>query len=69
MPRDDVIESTRFLMRPPVIIPPWLQGCKIESRMWLSFSDLYRARGAQGVLRMRVGGATSQFYLPSLTQL
>ena len=24
VPRDDVIESTRFLMRPPVIIPPWL---------------------------------------------
>ena len=23
VPRDDVIESTRFLMRPPVIIPPW----------------------------------------------
>ena len=32
VPRDDVIESTRFLMRPPVIIPPWchqtLFGCK-----------------------------------------
>ena len=23
IPRYDVIESTRFLMRPPVIIPPW----------------------------------------------
>ena len=23
VPRDDVIESTRFLMRPPVIFPPW----------------------------------------------
>ena len=23
VPRDDVIESTRFLLRPPVIIPPW----------------------------------------------
>ena len=23
VPRDDIIESTRFLMRPPVIIPPW----------------------------------------------
>ena len=25
VPRDDVIESTRFLMRLPVIIPPWSQ--------------------------------------------
>ena len=25
VPRDDVIESTHFLMRPPVIIPPWIQ--------------------------------------------
>ena len=25
VPRDDVIESTRFLMRPPVIIPPWIR--------------------------------------------
>ena len=24
VPLDDVIESTRFMMRPPVIIPPWL---------------------------------------------
>ena len=24
VPRNDVTESTRFLMRPPVIIPPWL---------------------------------------------
>ena len=23
VPRDNVIESPRFLMRPPVIIPPW----------------------------------------------
>ena len=32
-------------------------------------TDLYYARGAQGVLPMRVGGATSQLYLPSLTPL
>ena len=25
VPRDDVIESTRFLMRPLVIIPPWVR--------------------------------------------
>ena len=31
--------------------------------------DLYYARGAQGVLPMRVGGATSQLDLPSLTPL
>ena len=32
-------------------------------------ADLYYARGAQGVLPMRVGGATSQLDLPSLTPL
>ena len=32
-------------------------------------NDLYYARGAQGVLPMRVGGATSQLDLPSLTPL
>ena len=31
------------------------KGCKIESRLWLSCTDLYYARGAQGVLPMRVG--------------
>ena len=30
VPRADVIESTRFLMRPPVIIPPWLQQSSSE---------------------------------------
>ena len=44
-------------------------GCKIESRLWLSSTDLYYARGAQGVLPIRVGGATSQLDLPSLTPL
>ena len=42
-------------------------GCTFESR-W-GCTDLYYARGAQGVLHMRVGGATSQFDLPSLTPL
>ena len=32
-------------------------------------TDLYYARGAQGVLPMRVGGAASQLDLPSLTPL
>ena len=32
-------------------------------------TDLYYARGAQGVLPMRVGGATSQLDLLSLTPL
>ena len=32
-------------------------------------TDLYYARGAQGVLPMRVGGATSKLDLPSLTPL
>ena len=32
-------------------------------------TDLYYARGAQGVLPMRVGGATSQLDVPSLTPL
>ena len=34
---------------------------------WLSCTDLYYARGAQGVLPMRAGGAISQLDLPSLT--
>ena len=35
----------------------------------LRCTDLYYARGAQGVLPLRVGGATSQLDLPSLTPL
>ena len=35
----------------------------------LRCTDLYYARGAQGVLPMRMGGATSQLDLPSLTPL
>ena len=45
------------------------EGCKIESQLWLSCTDLYYTRGAQGVLPMRVGNATSQLDLPSLTPL
>ena len=36
---------------------------------WLSCTDLYYARGVQGVLLMRVGRATRQLALPSLTPL
>ena len=43
------------------VVASHAEGCMIESRLWLSFTDLYYARGAQGVLPMRVGGATSQF--------
>ena len=35
----------------------------------LRCTDLYYARGAQGVLPMRVGGVTSRLDLPSLTPL
>ena len=35
----------------------------------LRCTDLYYVRGAQGVLPMRVGGATSQLDPPSLTPL
>ena len=42
-------------------------GCTFDSR-W-GCTDLYYARGAHGVLPMRVGGATSQLDLPSLTPL
>ena len=45
------------------------EGCKIESRMWLSCTDLYYAWGAQGVLPMRVGCATSRLDLQYLTPL
>ena len=44
------------------------ERCKIKSRLRPNFTDLYYARGAQGVLPMRVGGATSQLDL-SLTPL
>ena len=42
-------------------------GCTFDSRGVCN--DLYYARGAKGVLPMRVGGATSQLDLPSLTPL
>ena len=41
----------------------------IPAEIALIYSCLYHARGAQGILPMRVGGATSQLDLPSLTPL
>ena len=42
-------------------------GCTFESRWGCTF--LYYARGAQGVLPMRLGGATSELDLPPMTPL
>ena len=41
----------------------------VERSIPLRCTDLYYARGAQGVLPMRVRSATSQLDLPSLTPL
>ena len=49
------------------------EGCKAARSnpccAWLSCTDLYYARGAQGPLPKRAGGATSQLDLPSVTPL
>ena len=45
------------------------EGCKIESRLCLNCTDLYYTPVVQGVLHMRVGCATSQWDLSSLTPL
>ena len=46
------------------VVASHAEGCKIESRLWLSCTDSYYARGAQGALPlalpMRVGGATKE---------
>ena len=51
------------------VVASHAEGCKIESQLWLGCTDLYYARGTQGLLPMWVGGATSQLDLPSLTPL
>ena len=51
------------------VVASHAEGCKIESRLWLSCTDLYYARDAQGLLLMRVRDAPSQLELPSLTPL
>ena len=43
------------------VVASHAEGCRIESRLWLSCTDLYYAIGAQEVLPMRVGGVISQF--------
>ena len=51
------------------VVASHAEGCKIESRLWLSSTDLYYALGAQGVLPMWMRGATSQLNPQSLTLL
>ena len=51
------------------VVSSHAKGCKIESRLWLSCTDLHYARGTQGVLPMRVWSATSQLDLPSVAPL
>ena len=48
-----------------------LKVARLKDRipLWLSCTDLYYGRGAQGVLLMKVRCATSQLVLPSLTKL
>ena len=43
--------------------------CQIDFRLSRDLTDLYYARGAQGVLPMRLGGVTSQLDLPSVMPL
>ena len=64
-------ESTLYTLsdRTGKVVASHAEGCKIESRLRLSCTDLYYARGARGELPMRVGGATSLLGLPSLTPL
>ena len=47
------------------VVASHADGCKVESRLWLSCTDLYYARGAQGIVPMRVGAATNQLDLVS----
>ena len=69
-PIHDNIEQFQTLSsRIGKVVTSHAEGCKIKSRLWLSCTDLYYARGAQGVLPMRVEGATSQLDLPPLTPL
>ena len=48
------------------------EGCKVARSNPVAVAELHRfilAQGAQGVQPMRVGGATTQLDLPSLTPL
>ena len=42
------------------VVASHFEGCKIESRLWLSYTYLYYERGTQGVLPIRVGGGCDQ---------
>ena len=50
-------------------LPPMLKVARLIPGGDRGCTDLYYARGAHGTLPMRVGGATSQLGLPSLTPL
>ena len=62
---DDYILSGRI----GKVVDSHAEGCKIESRLFLSCADLYYARSTQGVLHMRVRGSTRELDLLSLTPL
>ena len=67
----DKIEKTE---KPSLTISPWVAAKARWLTRMLRLHVRFRwgaliARGAQGVLPMRVGGATSQLDLPSLTPL
>ena len=49
------------------VVASHAEGCRVDSG-W-GCTDLYHARGAQEVLPMRAGGATSQLDLPPLTPI
>ena len=42
------------------VVASHAEGCKIESRLWLSCTDFCYARGAQRVLPMHEGGECDQ---------
>ena len=58
--------ATRRLLEEQLVDVAVLGSGKNSDAMW---HVPHYARGDQGVLPMRVGGATSQLYLPSLTPL
>ena len=50
------------------VVASHAEGCKIEFRLWLSCTDLYCARGAQGALPMKEGVRPVN-WMQSLTSL
>ena len=51
------------------VVASHAEGCKVDSQLNRDCTDLFYARGAQGVLLIWVVGATSQLDLPSLMPL